>query len=148
MTTLHVDQLTVRRQGDRITVHIPMTMKKRGGWKEIILPEGVAPVHSSARKSVTQDSLILAIARAHRWKAILESGRFASITELAVAIKLEKSYLARLLNLTLLTPDIIQAILAGNEPSGVSLEKLTKNLPLDWGEQRKALGFPCPVPPA
>jgi len=143
MTTLLVDQLTVRRQGDRITVHIPMVMKKRGGRKEIILPDGVAPAQSPARKPITQDALVIAIARAHRWKAVLESGRFQSIAELAQTLHMDNSYVARLLNLTLLAPDIIQAILDGREPSGVSLEKLTKNLPLDWAEQRAALGFPA-----
>jgi len=141
MTTLLVDQMTVRQQGERITVHIPMMLKVRGGRKEIILPDGVAPMDSPAHKSATQESLVMALARAHRWKALLETGQYASITELAVAIKLEKSYLGRLLNLTLLAPDIIQAILEGNDPSGLSLEKLTKNLPLDWTEQRKLLGF-------
>ena len=143
MTTLHVDQLTVHREGDRITVHIPMTMKKRGGRKEILLPEGLAPEGSPARKPATQDALIIAIARTHRWKALLESGQIPSIGELARAIHLDNSYVARLLNLTLLAPDIIQAIMNGQEPSGVSLEKLTKHLPLDWAEQRAALGFPA-----
>jgi len=141
MTTLLVDQMTVRRDGDRITVHIPMVMKKRGGRKEIILPEGFAPQGSPARKPATQESLVIAIARAHRWKALLESGRFRSIAELARAIKIDNSYVARLLNLTLLAPDIIQAILDGHEPSGLSLEKLTKNLSLDWEQQRSVLGF-------
>ena len=85
MTTLHIDQLTVRRQGDRITVHIPMTMKKRGGRKEILLPEGLASEGSPARKPATQDALIIAIARTHRWKALLESGQIPSIGELARA---------------------------------------------------------------
>ena len=140
MTTLHVDQLTVRRQGDRITVHIPMTMKKRGGRKEIILPEGLAQRDSPASKTATQDSLVVAIARAHRWKALLESGRFRSIEELAHTIKLDSSYVGRILRLTLLAPDIIQAIVRGEEPSGLSLEKL-KSFPLDWWEQRWSLGI-------
>lgn len=142
MTTLHVDQMTIRRDGERITVCIPMTLKVRGGRKEVILPDGVVPGNSPARKPAVQESLVIALARAHRWKALLESGRFRAIAELARAIKLDNSYVARLLNLTLLAPDIIQAILEGHEPSGLSLEKLTKNLPLDWVEQRKALGFP------
>jgi len=137
MTTLLVDQLTVCRQGDRITVHIPMVMKKRGGRKEIILPDGVAPAQSPARKPMTQDALIIAIARAHRWKALLESGTYPSIDALAAAVKLDRSYVGRILRLTLLAPDIIQAILQGTEPSGLSLEKLTKTFPDDWDEQRR-----------
>ncbi len=143
MTTLHVDQLTVRRDGDRITVHIPMTMKKRGGRKEIILPEGIAPNGSPAHKPGTQEPLVIALARAHRWRMLLESGRFRSIEELAHAVKLDSSYVGRILRLTLLAPDIIMAILEGREPSGLSLGKLMKTLPSDWVEQRTELGFPA-----
>lgn len=139
--TLHVDQLTVRRDGERITVCIPMTLKVRGGRKEVILPDELVPENSPAKKSATQEPLVIALARAHRWKALLESGRFQSLEELAQAVKLDRSYVGRILNLTLLAPDIIMAILEGREPSGLSLGKLTKALPLDWVEQRRALGF-------
>ena len=101
MTTLLVDQMTVRRDGERITVHIPMAMKVRAGRKEIILPDGLAPDDSPARKPATQESLVIALARAHRWKALLESGRFQSLEELARALKLDRSYVGRILRLTL-----------------------------------------------
>ena len=139
--TLHVDQLTVRRDGERITVCIPMTLKVRGGRKEVILPDALVPEHSPAKKSATQEPLVLALARAHRWKSLLENGRFQSLEELARAVKLDRSYVGRILRLTLLAPDIIMAILDGKEPSGLSLGKLTKTLPLDWVEQRDLLGF-------
>lgn len=143
MTTLLVDQMTVRRDGERITVHIPMALKVRAGRKEIIQPDGLAPEDSLARKPATQETLVIALARAHRWKALLESGRFSSLEDLARALKMDRSYVGRILRLTLLAPDIIMAILDGREPSGLSLGKLTKTLPLDWVEQRKALGFPA-----
>lgn len=143
MTTLHVDQMTVRRHGDRITVHIPMTLKVRGGRKEVILPDELLTAESPARKSATQEPLVIALARAHRWRSLLESGKFRSIEELAQAVKLDSSYVGRILRLTLLAPDIIMAILEGREPSGLSLGKLTKTLPLDWVEQRVVLGFPA-----
>jgi hypothetical protein len=143
MTTLLVDQMTVRRDGDRITVFIPMALKKRGGRKEIILPEGVAPVGSPAHRSATQSPMIIALARAHRWKILLESGQYPSIEALAAALKLDRGYVGRILRLTLLAPDIIQAILRGDEPSGLSLEKLTKPFPDDWVEQRRHFGFPA-----
>ena len=142
MTTLLVDQMTVRRDGERITVHIPMALKVRAGRKEIILPDGLSPDDSPARKPATQESLVIALARAHRWKALLESGRFSSLEEMAHAVKLDRSYVGRILRLTLLAPDIIMAILDGKEPSGLSLGKLTKTLPLDWVEQRNLLGYP------
>jgi len=143
MTTLLVDQMTVRRDGERITVHIPMALKVRAGRKEIILPDGLAPDDSPARKSATQEPLVIAIARAHRWRSLLESGQFRTIEELAHTVKLDSSYVGRILRLTLLAPDIIMAILEGREPSGLSLGKLTKTLPIDWVEQRKVLKFEC-----
>lgn len=136
--TLHVDQMSISREGEHIIVHIPMTLKVRGGRKEIILPEGVVPADSPAEKNTTQMPLVIAVARAFRWKAFLESGRFTSIGELAQAVKMDQSYVSRILSLTLLAPDIIQAILKGNEPSGLSLEKL-KSFPLEWEEQRNHL---------
>jgi len=141
MTTLHVDQMTVRRDGDRITVHIPMTLKKRGGRKEIILPDGIVAVNSPAKKAKTQQPLVIALARAHRWKALLESGRFRGLSDLARAVHLDPSYVSRHLNLTLLAPDIIEMILRGDEPSGLSLERLMKDMPLVWEEQRRELGL-------
>lgn len=141
MTTLHVDRMTVHRHGDRISVYIPMTLKVRGGRKEIILPDGLLPDNSPAKRLATQDSLVIALARAHRWRKLLESGHYRSIEALAQAIKLDRSYVGRILRLTLLAPDIIQAILRGNEPSGLSLEKLTKPFPDDWVEQRQHFGL-------
>lgn len=141
MVSLLVDQMTVRRDGERITVHIPMRLKVRGGRKEIILPDGLLSDNSPAKRLATQDSLVIAPARAHRWKMLLESGKYRSIGDLARAINMDNSYVARLLNLTLLAPDIIMAILEGREPSGLSLSTLVKNIPLDWVEQRERFGF-------
>jgi hypothetical protein len=117
-----------------------MTLKKRGGRKEIILPEGMVPEDSPAYRARTQSPLVIALARAHRWKALIESGRYRGIGDLAKAVGHDPSYVGRTLNLTLLAPDIIEAILAGTEPSGLSLEKL-KSVPLDWEEQGKDLHF-------
>lgn len=78
----------------------------------------------------------IAIARAHRWKALLAQGRFKTIAELAEAVGIYRGYVRRLLSLTLLAPDITEAILAGNEPSGLSLVRLTKGMPVRWNEQR------------
>ena len=79
--------------------------------------------------------LAVAIARAYRWRDLLAQGRFKSISDLADAVGIDRSYVRRLLSLTLLAPDITEAILAGNEPSGLSLE-LTRGMPVRWDEQR------------
>jgi len=69
---------------------------------------------------------------------MLEGGQYASIRELALALGVDNSYVARLLRLTLLAPDIIEATLEGTEPDGLSLEKLYR-APAEWDEQRRLL---------
>jgi len=126
---------TVQSDNQGIVVNVPLRMKKRGGRREVILPQAFAsdrPMHQSH-----QEALVLALARAHRWQALLENGKFASVSELAREIGLDVSFAARLLRLTLLAPDIIEAILMGEEPSGLSLTMLTKQLPMLWDEQRQ-----------
>jgi hypothetical protein len=75
------------------------------------------------------------------WTDILENGEVKSISELAMDLDVDSSYVARTLKLTTLAPDIIEAIINGEEPSGLSLSKLVKTFPLDWSEQRVFFGF-------
>jgi hypothetical protein len=121
-------------KGETITVFIPMTWKKRrGGQKVIIAPDGSdawAPA-----KAKPDETLIRALARAHRWNRMLEQGRYGSVGELAAAEKINRAYVSRLLDLTLLAPDIQEAILEGRQPKGMQLEELTGAMPAEWGEQ-------------
>lgn len=140
MTNSPPGKPTITREGDCIVVHIPMTFKRRGGRKEIILPQGLEGKPSS--KQMAQNAILVAIARAFRWKDLVESGRVKNLAEIARANRGDGSYVSRILDLTLLAPDIIDAILDGKEPSGLSLARLTKKqIPLLWEEQRQVLGF-------
>ena len=130
---------TVQNDDSGIVVNVPLVLKKRGGRREVVLPQAFAsdaPMHQSH-----QEALVIALARAHRWQKLLDEGKFQSVSDLAREIGLDVSFAARLLRLTLLAPDIIDAILMGEEPSGLSLTILTKQLPSDWERQREALGF-------
>ena len=129
----------IAAHGDDVVVTVPLTLKRRGGRKEVSSPTNPRVAASTG----AQLPLALTLARAHRWRALLESGRYGTIRELSGALGMDNSYVARLLRLTLLAPDIIEAILEGTEPSGISLEKLFRP-PLDWGRQRDALGMPQP----
>jgi hypothetical protein len=129
---------TLMAEGNHLVVRIPLTFKRRGGCKEIIVPQGV-DVQDQAQPRIN-GALVLAVARAHRWRELLESGRYATIRELAADLGLDNSYVARMLRLTLLAPDLIEAILDGTEPDGLSLAKLV-NLPPLWREQRERLGL-------
>ena len=116
--------------GHTLTVVIPLAVKPRGGRKAIISP-GVMEVES--RHDIT---LIKALARAFRWLRMLESGRFATISELAAAEKINASYVARILRLTLLAPAVVEAILDGRQPEGMTLPGLLKGVEVEWGTQR------------
>jgi hypothetical protein len=68
-----------------------------------------------------------AVARAHRWKRMLESGAYASIGELAEAEKINQSYLCRVLRLSLLAPDIIEGALNGALSPEFTLERAMRH---------------------
>jgi hypothetical protein len=87
-------------------------------------------------------ALVKAVVRAHRWRQMIESGKYASSAELAKAEKVNDSYLSRILRLTLIAPDIIEAILAGRQPSTLQLDELLKPLPAAWNGQRTTLRIP------
>jgi len=129
-----VPALTGERGGVRIRV--PMVLKRRGGRKEIVVSQGLPRRAKSAPQP--HSALVLAVIRGHRWKELLESGRYPSIDALAARMGVNASYVGRHLNLALLAPDIVEAILMGREPDGLSLTKLYQARDL-WEEQRRAL---------
>lgn len=132
--------ITLENRGESLSIRVPMKMKKRGGRKEIVAPESLAgPIGPSRRPY--QEALVIAMARGHRWQELLESGEYSSITEMAEAFGLCSSYTSRLMRFALLAPDIIEAILAGNEPSGFSIHKLLGAIPAGWEKQREKYGF-------
>jgi hypothetical protein len=112
-----------------LTVIIPLPVKIRGGRKAMVTP-GVLML--DARQDVT---LIKAVARAFRWRRMLETGEFATVQELAAAEKINSSYVSRVLRLTLLAPGIVEAILDGRQPAGMTLPALMEPFPLEWGRQ-------------
>lgn len=115
---------------ETVTVHIPFRLVKRGGRKEMRLPDGA----SSTGK--IDNTLVKALARAFRWKRILESGELTTIVELAEHEGIAPSYVTRVMRLTLLSPAVIETILDGRQGSEVSLARLMNCFPIDWEEQR------------
>jgi hypothetical protein len=123
--------------GSTITVRIPMTWKRHGGRKVIIAPDG-----SNAwtpAKPRRDETLIRPLTRAHRWKRLIEDGTYRSAAEIAEAEGVTRSFVNRLLRLTLLAPEIVGAILEGMHAKGLQLEELTRPVPSDWEEQRRRL---------
>jgi hypothetical protein len=120
------------------TVHVPLALRNRGGRKLVLAPEG-APAW--ARRPQVDSAMIKALARAHRWKRMLETGEFATAKELAAAEQINPSYLGRVLRLTLLAPDLAESILDGTQPRELQLDKVFRSFPREWTEQRKTFGL-------
>jgi len=132
---------TVRRDGDAIIIDIPMNLRLCSGRKEVVLPPEVAASSDSAATDKPPTPLALALARAFRWQEMIESGKAASNSDLARKLKLDQSYIARTIRLASLAPDLVEAILDGREPDGLSLRALRRDLPLLWQEQWELLGL-------
>ena len=113
-----------------ITVHVPMTFAIRGVRKTILTDAAPAPPQPRI-----DNALLKALACAHRWRRMIESGEYASITELAKAECVNQSYACRMLRLSLLAPPIVGEILDGRHDADVMLKQLMKPLPIRWDEQ-------------
>jgi hypothetical protein len=78
--------------------------------------------------------MVKALARAFRWRKLLESGVYGTIEELAAAEKIDASYVSRILRPTLLAPETVEAILDGRHPTEVTLTQLMKPFPVSWNQ--------------
>ena len=119
-----------------LTVRVPFTIRKRGGRKLAIAADGTTLAPPRLRIDST---LVKALARAHRWNRLLDSGRYGSAAELAAAEKINPSYVSRVLRLTLLAPDLVEAIVDGRQANGIEADILLQPFSADWREQRRSL---------
>jgi len=118
-----------------LSLRVPFAIRKYGGRKLVITPAG-----TTGRPLTPIDgALVKAIARAHRWQRMLESGAFSSMTELAEAEKVSRSYVCRVLRLTLLAPEIVLEILDGRQGPKATLARVLEPFPMDWEKQRLSL---------
>lgn len=124
------------RDGRTMVVSIPIQLKRKAGRKKVVTPEGSSSWQPATRVDTT---IIKALVRAHRWRTMLETGKFDSVRELAKAEKINESYLGRTLRLTLLSPELTDAILDGRQPENLNLEQLLKGMSTVWKEQSASL---------
>lgn len=117
-----------------ITVRVPMKIRRRSGRKTIVTPvvNGL-PAHTTTRADPT---LLKAFARAFWYRRMLDSGKYTTIAEMAAGEKLDHGYLGRLLQLTLLAPDIVETIVEGRQAEGVTLPGLLDSIASEWQAQR------------
>ena len=153
-----------------VTVVVPLTIRRRGGRKQSIGPDGAAVQAGGGATETRGDpalgkqiivrdgalveagggaagvaetqgdpALVKALARAFRWRRMLEEGRYASVRELAKAEGVDRSYVGRALNLTLLAPEVVEAILDGRQAEGMTVPGQMDPFPMRWPEQRDTL---------
>src|SRR3954463_14112293 len=120
------------------TVQIPLAIRRRPGRKTIVSSAGAASTNQCIVSRRADPAMVKALARAFRWKRMLESDRYASISEIAAAEKIDRGYVGSVLRLTLLAPDIVEAILDGRQPPTLGLPTLLKPFPIEWDRQRRA----------
>ena len=106
-----------------------MTIRRRPGRKTVVTPTGQQPASIQTRADPT---LLKALARAFRWQRLLDDGRYGSISELAAAEKIERGYLGKVLQLTLLAPDVVETIADGRQGAEVSLPGLMEGVAVVW----------------
>jgi hypothetical protein len=122
-----------------VTVSVPLTIRRRGGRKQIIGPDGAVARQGDGGAGFVpvrgDPALIKALARGFRWRRMLEEGRYASISEMAKAEGVERGYVGTLLRLTLLAPVVVSAILEGRQPQDCALSELLQSVPPSWPDQ-------------
>jgi hypothetical protein len=125
--------------GRTVTVRVPISIRKRGGRKLVVMPDGSKVTVEPVARHV-DNAMVKAIARAFRWRDMLESGERATIREIAVAEKINETYVGRVLRLTLLAPNIVEAIINGRQPAGFQLDGLMRRFPVEWRDQGNIFG--------
>jgi len=110
-----------------------MALAKRGGRKLVVSPDIALP--SVPVRPRVDNAMVKAIARAFRWRKLLDASAYANIEELAASEKINPSYVSRVLRLTLLAPDIVEAILDGRQSVELTLAALMKPFPMVWVAQ-------------
>ena len=132
-----MEKTVERLVNGNIKVTIPIRLKYDGCKTIIIQPSEEDTDLDPETMSPLQKALI----QGYQYLDMLESGKVATVSELAAKVNQERAFLFRSLSLVNLAPDIVEAILNGKEPSSLTLSKLRKGFPEDWEEQRRMFGM-------
>jgi len=119
-----------------LTVRVPMVVRKRGGRRLVVTSDGTATV---SKRLQIDNAMVKALARAFRWRKLLERGTYATVAEITKAEGVNNSYVSRILRLTLLAPDIVEAVIDGRHGETMTVQTLTRPFPVEWAAQRHDL---------
>lgn len=133
-------KLQYHAEDQKIIVRIPINLRRWGGKKVLVGPQGqdLRNLDLEVRKD---EKLLKALGRAYRWNKMIAIGKYQSVSELAEAENINKSYLLRVMRVMLLSPRIVDAVLNGLQPEGFALTDIDKPFSPIWSEQEKQFGF-------
>lgn len=130
----------LKSDGHTITVRVPISIRKRGGRKVVLMPDGMEHVPVRPHIQQVDNVMVKALARAFRWQDILENGTYSTVKEIAFNERINESYVSRVLRLTLLAPEIVESIVEGRHPPQMTLATLMDWMPISWRDQLAAIG--------
>jgi hypothetical protein len=136
-TCLGPAQSSGTQDDSEFSVTVPVRLTRSGRQKSMIAMDK----DNSYR--LVNDNMLIAIARAMKWDQEMRSG--AALAALAKRDGLSTGYATSIMPLAFLAPDIVRTIHEGRQPAGLTIKALVAQLPIDWSEQRRVLGFPAPV---
>ena len=119
-------------------ISVPFKLKRRGGKKLVITPEHAPTIVRADRRDAV---MIKTLARGFRWRALIDSGKYATVEDLGRREQISPSYVGRVVRLTFLAPDIVEAILSGTQPRLLDTKSLLKPVPAEWNAQKRHFGF-------
>lgn len=121
-------------ENNRVVLNVPWVLKRNGKRVMIIVP-------GMDLDDFKNEGLARQVIKAYQCTKLMESGKFDTVLELANALKIDRSPLARTLSLANLAPDVVNAIFTGTAPEDLTFNKLVKGFPDDWIEQKKVFGI-------
>ncbi len=124
-----------------VTVRVPMTFRKQGG-RRLIIRAAEGWLERTTKAPASYGSTVRALVRAYRWRTAFEVGQFNSITEFAAAQHVDRSYISKMMRLTLLSPVLIERILEGIGGAHIEMQRLLAPFPIEWEGQRSWLCDP------
>lgn len=134
--------ISVNEALDTLHIRIPMQFSRRSSRKMIVGPDGKTINEMIDPEADNTDyTFISALGKAFSWQRMLDEGKYNSPKELAQKENVEVTHMYRIMRLTLLAPDIIEAILNGKQPRTLTLQNVVRGFPISWQEQRKVFGF-------
>jgi hypothetical protein len=124
---------------DTVDIFIPAEIKKRGGTAMIITPKNT---NQEDRKQSFDDTMLKSIAKAYKWKTMVEQGYVSSLADISRREKLSTGFVSKIFNLNFLSPKIVDRILNGTQPRNLRLQDIvTDDIPEFWQEQWEKWGF-------